>query len=177
MLGSVLRRTGILTDREAELRAREKEMLDRLATALQRFGPDISADDIKRFDEAREQIEGFFLLVVAGEFNSGKSSFINALLGEKVLPEGVTPTTDRINVLRHGEQQSEELPEPFLLERTHPAPLLREMHIVDTPGTNAIIRRHEELTREFIPRCDLVLFVTSADRPFTESERVFLEHI
>ena len=177
MIGDMLRRTGILSDKEAELRAREKEMLDRLETALKRFGPDVSPDDLLRFQEASEQIEGFFLLVIAGEFNSGKSSFINALLGEQVLPEGVTPTTDRINVLRHGDQQSEDLQEPYLLERTHPASLLQEMHIVDTPGTNAIIRRHEELTREFIPRCDLVLFVTSADRPFTESERVFLEHI
>ncbi|NIO72666.1 MAG: dynamin, partial [Anaerolineae bacterium] len=49
--------------------------------------------------------------------------------------------------------------------------------IVDTPGTNAIIRRHEEITGEFVPRSDLVLFVTSADRPFTESERIFLERI
>jgi hypothetical protein len=48
---------------------------------------------------------------------------------------------------------------------------------VDTPGTNAIIRRHEEITRDFVPRSDLVLFVTSADRPFTESEREFMERI
>jgi hypothetical protein len=48
---------------------------------------------------------------------------------------------------------------------------------VDTPGTNAVIRRHEELTRDFVPRSDLVLFITSADRPFTESERAFLEQI
>jgi len=53
----------------------------------------------------------------------------------------------------------------------------REINIVDTPGTNAVIRQHEELTREFVPRSDLVIFVTSADRPFTESERQFLEHI
>ncbi len=111
--------------------------------------------------------------MIAGEFNSGKSSFINALLGERVLPEGVTPTTDRINVLRHGPEITEQLREAYLLERTHPAEVLREINIVDTPGTNAIIRRHEELTRDFVPRSDLVLFVTSADRPFTESERDF----
>ena len=97
--------------------------------------------------------------------------------GERVLPEGVTPTTDRINVLRHGAVVSEQLREAYLLERTHPAEVLRELSIVDTPGTNAIIRRHEELTRDFVPRSDLVLFVTSADRPFTESERTFLEQI
>ncbi|HEU0302192.1 MAG TPA: dynamin family protein, partial [Longimicrobium sp.] len=58
-----------------------------------------------------------------------------------------------------------------------PAPLLRDINIVDTPGTNAVLREHEELTRDFVPRSDLVLFVTSADRPFTESERAFLEQI
>jgi tRNA U34 5-carboxymethylaminomethyl modifying GTPase MnmE/TrmE len=58
-----------------------------------------------------------------------------------------------------------------------PVDLLRDVHIVDTPGTNAIFREHEQLTTEFVPRADLVLFVTSADRPFTETERAFLEGI
>jgi len=177
VIGKLLTRKGILSRREQELRAREQELLQRLATALERFGSDVAPDDLRRFYEAREQLSGLFLLVIAGEFNSGKSSFINALLGERVLPEGVTPTTDRINVLRHAPEVSEQLREAYLLERTHPADVLREISIVDTPGTNAIIRRHEELTRDFVPRSDLVLFVTSADRPFTESERAFLEQI
>ena len=177
MLGNLMARKGIISKREQELRAREQELLERLATALSRFGSDVAADDLRRFMEAREQLAGLFLLVIAGEFNSGKSSFINALIGERVLPEGVTPTTDRINLLRWGPEVSEQLREAFLLERTHSAEVLREINVVDTPGTNAIIRRHEELTRDFLPRSDLVLFVTSADRPFTESERAFLEQI
>jgi small GTP-binding protein len=177
VIGRLLGRRAILSEREQDLRAREHELLDRLAGALERFGTDVDPDDLRRFREARDQLEGLFLLVVAGEFNSGKSSFINALLGERVLPEGVTPTTDRINRLRYGAEASEQLLEAYLLERTYPADLLREITIVDTPGTNAIIRRHEELTRDFLPRSDLVLFVTSADRPFTESERGFLEQI
>lgn len=177
VIGKLLARRGILSKREQEIRAREQELLERLATALERFGSDVAADDLRRFQEAREQLTGLFLLVIAGEFNSGKSSFINALLGERILPEGVTPTTDRINILRHGPAVSELLRAAYLLERTHPADVLREINIVDTPGTNAIIRRHEELTRDFVPRSDLVLFVTSADRPFTESERGFLEQI
>jgi small GTP-binding protein len=177
VIGKLLTRRGILSKREQEIRAREQELLERLSTALERFGSDVAADDLRRFAEAREQLTGLFLLVIAGEFNSGKSSFINALLGERVLPEGVTPTTDRINVLRHGSEVSELLRAAYLLERTHPADVLREINIVDTPGTNAIVRRHEELTRDFVPRSDLVLFVTSADRPFTESERGFLEQI
>src|SRR5215218_2011198 len=177
VIGKLLARRGILSKREQEIRVREQELLQRLATALERFGSDVAGDDLRRFREAREQLDGLFLLVIAGEFNSGKSSFINALLGDRVLPEGVTPTTDRINILRHGATVSEHLVEAYLLERTHPADVLREINIVDTPGTNAIIRRHEELTRDFVPRSDLVLFVTSADRPFTESERTFLEQI
>ena len=177
MIGKLFRRRGILSDREQELRAREAELLERLDRALARFGADVDAADLQRFREVRDQLAGLFLLVIAGEFNSGKSSVINALLGEVVLPEGVTPTTDRINLLRHGPAVGEHLREAYLLERTHPAEVLRELNIVDTPGTNAIIRRHEELTRDFIPRSDLVLFVTSADRPFTESERAFLEQI
>ena len=177
MIGKLLRRRTILSEREQEIRAREQELLDRLAGALDRFGPDVATEDLRRFREAREQLSGLFLLVIVGEFNSGKSSFINALLGERVVPEGVTPTTDRINLLRYGSQSGEHLAEAFLMERTHPAELLRELNIVDTPGTNAIVRRHEELTRDYVPRADLVLFVTSADRPFTESERAFLEQV
>lgn len=176
-IARLLGRRGILSAREQELRAREQELLQRLGDALEAFQPDVSADELRHFQQARAQLDQLFLLVVAGEFNSGKSSFINALLGERILPEGVTPTTDRINLLRWGPEVSEQLREAYLLERTHPAEVLRELNVVDTPGTNAVVRRHEELTRDFVPRSDLVLFVTSADRPFTESERQFLEQI
>ena len=54
---------------------------------------------------------------------------------------------------------------------------LGDISIVDTPGTNAVIREHEQITSDYVPRADLVLFVTSADRPFTETERLFLERI
>jgi predicted GTPase len=59
----------------------------------------------------------------------------------------------------------------------YPVEWLRDINIVDTPGTNAVIRKHEQITSEFVPRADLILFVTSADRPFTESERQFIERI
>ncbi len=176
MIGRLLKRRGILSKREQALRARELELLDNLQTAIERFEPD-AEDEIALLDKTRARLSGLFLLVVAGEFNSGKSSFINALLGDELLPQGVTPTTDRINIVRYGEQETETLLEEHLLERTFPSELLREIDIVDTPGTNAVIREHEELTRDFVPQSDLVLFVTSADRPFTESERDFLQQI
>jgi small GTP-binding protein len=123
------------------------------------------------------QLDKLFLLVVAGEFNSGKSAFINALVGQNLQAEGVTPTTDKIHVLQYGERiESRPGPQGTWLQSA-PIPLLRNTHIVDTPGTNAILREHEVLTTEFIPCSDLVIFITSADRPFTESERAFLEMI
>jgi len=114
---------------------------------------------------------------MVGEFNAGKSAFINALLGQKLLKEGVTPTTTQINILRYGEQQERLVIDENLHSLTLPVDWLAEISIVDTPGTNAIIRSHEAITSQFVPRSDLVIFITSADRPFTESERAFLEKI
>ena len=124
-----------------------------------------------------QQLEEIFLLVIVGEFNAGKSAFINALLGKKLLKEGVTPTTTQINVLHYGETQDRQVINNNLHILTLPASLLREISIVDTPGTNAVIREHEQITSEFVPRSDLVLFVTSSDRPFTESENSFMRQI
>lgn len=168
-------KTDILTEQEEQIRAAARDTLRSLATAVEPLEPD--DNDIGALHQADADLEELFLLVVVGEFNAGKSAFINALLGQEVLPEGVTPTTATINLLRYGPHVSEHPTEDFITERTYPAEFLREISIVDTPGTNAIIRRHEQLTRTFVPRSDLVLFITSADRPFTESERGFMETI
>jgi small GTP-binding protein len=173
----LLSRRKLLTERQEALLEQERRALAALREALTRFGADVAPNDSRTLDDTIAHLDELFLLVIAGEFNSGKSSFINALLGDKVVTEGVTPTTDRITLLRYGADPAETPLEEFLLERSFPADVLRQLTIVDTPGTNAIIRRHEELTREFIPRSDLVLFITSADRPFTESERAFLSAI
>jgi small GTP-binding protein len=134
------------------------------------------SSDERLLQQAIQQLEELFLLVVVGEFNAGKSAFINALLGAQVLPEGVTPTTTQIQLLRYGDEPGQGW-EGDLVTFAYPADWLRDINLVDTPGTNAVIQRHQELTEEFVPRSDLVLFVTSADRPFSESERVFMERI
>jgi small GTP-binding protein len=167
--------TDILTEQQQEIRAAERSALQELGGAIAPLEPDNA--DLEALRQAEEDLEELFLLVVVGEFNSGKSALINSLLGAEVLPEGVTPTTASINLLRYGPHAGERPMSDFVVERTYPADFLREISIVDTPGPNAIIRRHEELTRNFVPRSDLVLFITSADRPFTESERGFMETI
>src|SRR6202035_4783359 len=165
----------ILSDPQEELLAEERRLLAELQLALDRC--DAAAEDQAALRRSVAQLDELFLLVVAGEFNAGKSAFINALLGSAVLEEGVTPTTTRIHLLKHGAEVARTVAEPALDVVTAPVDLLREINIVDTPGTNAIHREHEAITRDFVPRSDLVLFVTSADRPFTESERAFLQGI
>jgi len=115
--------------------------------------------------------------VVVGEFNAGKSAVINALLGEEHLPEGVVPTTSELVLIRHSDAVDQPGADRGMAVRRLPVPWLQEVNLVDTPGTNAVIRQHQELTEHFVPRSDLVLFVTSADRPFSESERAFLQQI
>ncbi|HQK05447.1 MAG TPA: dynamin family protein, partial [Anaerolineaceae bacterium] len=165
----------ILTPLQEDLLSRERSLLNDLRLKL--LGYDASQEDVTSLGHSISQLDDLFLLVIVGEFNAGKSAFINALLGQKLLREGVTPTTSQINILRYGEKGAPSLVEEGHTLLLYPVELLSELSIVDTPGTNAVIRQHEELTTHFIPRADLVLFVTSADRPFTESERVFMEQI
>jgi GTP-binding protein EngB required for normal cell division len=165
----------ILDEQVEGLLKEERQLLSDLRVALARFGA--PAEDQETLGESIQQLDDFFLLVVVGEFNSGKSAFINALLGEPVLEEGEIPTTAQVTILRHGEELGRVATSDRLHTVTAPIELLSDVSIVDTPGTNSIIRGHEEITTDFVPRSDLVLFVTSVDRPFTESERLFLERI
>src|SRR6478609_151436 len=139
--------SGILDPVQQQLVKEERRILNELRASLIRFGA--SDENIAPLEHSIEQLDELFLLVVVGEFNAGKSAFINALAGQRLMEEGVTPTTAEVTPVRY-----------------------EDINIVDTPGTNAVIREHEAITSAFVPRADLVLFVTSADRPFTEVERV-----
>src|SRR6476469_8547893 len=165
----------ILNRNQDELLAENRRLLGDLGPAVVRFVA--SAEDQATLKRSARQLDELFLLVVAGEFNAGKSAFINALLGSKILEEGVTPTTTHVHILKYGGAVSRTPVDTALDVITAPVELLQDINIVDTPGTNAILREHETITREFVPRSDMVLFVTSADRPFTESERAFLQSI
>ena len=165
----------ILNDQQQTLLHNERKLMNDLQLALVEFG--VAPEDRDMLRQSIAQLDDLFMLVVVGEFNAGKSAFVNALLGRQVLAEGVTPTTMRIDILRYGPTEERTVIDEDQHVHTLPIEVLSEISIVDTPGTNAVIRRHEVLTSEFVPRSDLVLFITSADRPFTESERAFLERI
>lgn len=150
---------------------------------------------------ASEAVDRPLLVAVMGEFNAGKSSFVNALCGADVARVGVTPTTATINVLRHGpaggrviyqdgraqELAAEDVPN-FLarldpttaasvrvVEIFDPLPILRRMEIVDTPGTNSLLPEHEKVAREFLVEADAVVWVFSAAQAAKASERGALD--
>jgi small GTP-binding protein len=151
---------------------------------------------VKKLDEDR------FHLVVVGEFNHGKSTFVNALLGETVLPTGVTPTTAAIHHLKYSEKPEATVVKtngdrqsiPFgetkkfavgggsspdevdYLEIGYPAKLLEErILLVDTPGVNDLSLQRADITYSYIPRADAVLFLLDAGQILKESERIFLQ--
>ncbi|MBP1715654.1 MAG: iniA, partial [Deltaproteobacteria bacterium] len=165
----------ILTPKQEVLLKDERRILNDLRAVFVRLGA--QPEDEESLKQSIQQLDELFLIVVVGEFNSGKSLVINALLGESLLEEGVTPTTTQLQILRYGQTREKTRLDDRQVVLTSPVEFLTELCIVDTPGTNAILREHETITSQFVPRSDLVLFVTSAERPFTESERVFLEYI
>ncbi|MCD4657297.1 MAG: dynamin family protein, partial [Planctomycetes bacterium] len=158
------------------------EVIDELKSRMLELEPylsdsEIETDTVKQLTDIILNLDELFLLVIVGEVKSGKSSMINALFGEKICPEGVIPVTDRINVLKYSEKPMEKYTGDFMVERFLSFDKLRNMNIVDTPGTNSIIKQHQDITENFIPRSDLVMFCTSVDRPYTQTEKDFLSLI
>ncbi|MGO9000047.1 MAG: dynamin family protein [Polyangiaceae bacterium] len=158
-------------------------------------------DRVER-DLVTKLAEDRFHLVVVGEFNHGKSTFVNALLGTEVLATGVTPTTAAIHHVKWAAKPeatvvySSGKREPTDFERTRafavgggetsenvdfleigfPSPLLEErILLVDTPGVNDLSLQRADITYSYIPRADAVLFLLDAGQILKESERVFLE--
>jgi len=145
--------------------------------------------------------EGRVTVVVLGEFNHGKSTIINALLGGPVLPMGITPTTAVIThlvwsdkpraVVHYDDNDREEvaverLPElvaqdqrvePKFVEVGYPSELLRDnLVLVDTPGVNDISQQRVEITYGYLPRADVILYVLDANQVLKKSEITFIQN-
>jgi predicted GTPase len=151
--------------------------------------------------------EDRFTLAVVGQFKRGKSSLMNALILEELLPTGVLPLTSAITILRFGpchqlvvtyQESHFDSQGPlsnlkdFVTEEGNPgnakniravyvetpSPFLRRgLEFVDTPGIGSAIEANTETTYSFIPNCDAVLFVTGVDAPMTDCEMDFLRRL
>ena len=129
--------------------------------------------------DLRNRINEPFMFVIVGEVKAGKSSFVNALLGAgkeicKVAPQ---PMTDTIQQILYGEKEEMISVNEYLKKIFQPIDILKEIAIVDTPGTNAIIKHHQEITENFIPASDLIVFVFEAKNPYRQSAWDFFDYI
>ncbi len=165
-----------LAARFEALRSREHDLITRLLDTLPRIDG-LDAELISQTRDALFHADTPFLLVLMGPFSSGKSSLINALLDmPDLLPTGVTPTTDRITILRYGDEvQRVEAGETANL--LAPAPLLRTVSLVDTPGLESVFKTHEEQTRKFLHRSDAVLLVMLATQAMTAHMAEYLARL
>jgi small GTP-binding protein len=149
-----------LLTRYETLRRKEFEYLTGLLDTLGQVDG-LPADQMDQARDALFHADHPFLIVLMGAFNSGKSSVINALLGQRILETGATPTTNRITILRHGPA----------VQRTgagdtetlfYPVPMLERVSLVDTPGLESVFKEHDAATQKFLHRADIVLLVMLA---------------
>ena len=149
--------------------------------------------------------EGRFFVACVGQFKRGKSTLLDALVGEPILPTGVVPVTTVPTVLRYGTQRTarvlidgkwrtippEELPH-YVSEELNPenkkrvdgveaflpSPLLASgMCFVDTPGIGSVFAGNTETTKDFIPQIDAAILVVGADPPISGEELALIEAV
>jgi len=160
----------------AELRQREIELLYDLAEKVGAFGDDGQKDRKRIQQNANDLRDMFFLVVIIGEFNAGKSTFVNAMVGDELLKRGAVPTTDTIQLVRYGNPKREvkDTENELIREWRHPN-VEQGIAIVDTPGTGSVFAKHETIAKDFLSRSDLVIFLLSAKRAFAQTEKMYLE--
>jgi GTP-binding protein EngB required for normal cell division len=190
----------ILLDHHKQAKAEIISRFEQLANVAESVGMITLARDIRTTRIPKLESERFHL-VVLGEFNHGKSTFVNALLGQDVLPTGITPTTASINhvvyadqaqariVLKTGESRGIDpsqlkewvtvvgghAEEVAFVELGFPSELLKnQVVLVDTPGVNDLNEARAEVTYGYVPRADAVVFLLDAGQALKDSEREFL---
>ena len=157
------------------IRIRVRQLVEEALETL----PQIEGLPSARLDELRDALfhtDHPYLLVFVGPFSAGKSSLINALLQHDVaelemsdgpLAIGPVPTTDRIAILRWGSEDERRREGESLDGVYFPAPILRRVSLVDTPGLGSVFQAQQEITQRFLHRSDTVFWVMSARQALT----------
>ncbi|MCW8850096.1 MAG: dynamin family protein [Melioribacteraceae bacterium] len=145
---------------------------------LHEFTIDVGNKDFQKIVSGlRSNINEPFLFVVVGEVKAGKSSFINALLNADICKVDAAPCTDVVQKIDYSEVETENQLSDNYKRIGVPVEILKSIAIVDTPGTNTVIKHHHEITQNFVPNSDLVLFVFPAKNPHTQSAWDLLDYV
>ena len=176
----------------------------RLAVLAEELGAQPVAEEAREL--AARVSEGRFYVACVGQFKRGKSTLINALIGQPVLPTGFIPVTAVPTVIRFGERLSarirtregswSEIPvsdlKNYVTEELNPenqkgvqgaeafipSPLLSSgMCFVDTPGLGSVFTGNTAATQAFIPHIDAALVVVGADPPLAGEELTLVEAV
>ena len=166
--------TRLATDYEA-IRRREYELITDLLDVLPRVD-NLPPERVAQVRDALFHADHPYLMVFVGPFSSGKSSLINALVGKPdLLNVGVVPTTDRISILRWGDDVQRAAASGDVETVFYPSSLLKKVSFVDTPGLESVFQTHEETTRRFLHRSDVVLLVMLATQAMTARNLEYLQ--
>ena len=122
-----------------------------------------------------DSLKAPFFLMVVGEANTGKSTFLNALFGEDFAPKGLASERDKAFYFKHGAEAKLTPLTPMLLEVQAPAAFLQDFHILNAPVACLMESEHPRIAEPFVPMADVVLFVLSAMNPWATSAWQFLE--
>ena len=152
--------------------------LDNLLDRLGIFARKINNQQLQlTIDSLRANINEPFLFVVVGEVKAGKSSFINALLQADICKTAADPCTDVIQQIVYSQETFEQPVNQYLRKIGLPNEILKNLSVVDTPGTNTIVENHQQITKDFVPNSDLIFFVFFAKNPYTRSAWDLLDFV
>lgn len=167
-------RSKVIDSRMLDLKRKLAEVLSDLKGLAEQCG---DPNQAKLIQDSLAAVNDPFRFVVIGEVKSGKSSFINSLLGADICKVAPEPCTDAIQEIVYADQEMVEVLGPNRKRIGRPIDFLKTITIVDTPGTNSMVNNHELIAREYIPHSDLVVFVFSAKNPHTRSAWDFLHFV
>src|SRR5215831_19999443 len=165
----------MVVEKYLELRAQLGIALKSLVMLAHEIGA--PEDTLRNLENLVTNLNQPFLFVVVGEVKAGKSMLLNALFGRDFCKVDVLPATDQIYVFKYGETEKDVPVSEHLTERWRSIDFLKDFNIVDTPGTNTIVANHQEITENFVPMADLIVFVFSVTNPWAGSAWDFLRLI
>jgi GTPase Era involved in 16S rRNA processing len=185
----------------------KKDLLIRYLEEIKTLSEDLSKDINDDVDyEIQKLAQNQFNIAVVGQFKRGKSTFINAMLKDRIVPMAIIPLTSIVTIIKYGKQfkitvvfndeTQKEIPhhmlEEYATERGNPKNekgvkhisieypsdfLKKGITLIDTPGVGSVFQHNTDITYNFLPKLDAAIFLFTIDSPVAQSELDFLKDV